>query len=83
MTKLVHVRVTLPVGDEVTTEAVQLAIRSSLEGIPPIECDQTKDDLRIHWSAVDVVRMVERGSSAADKRTLAKKTVVIGQGSLT
>jgi hypothetical protein len=72
MTKLVSVRATIPVGDDVTTEALVALVRASLETLqtPTVTETNREGDHRVHWSAVDVHRYVERvpGAQAVPRR---------------
>jgi hypothetical protein len=81
MTKLISVRLTVPTGDDVTTERLALAVRAALEGLPADKGEaEDGKDLRIHWSAVDTVRIVER--SAAPEKRMAPRKQPAGQGVL-
>jgi hypothetical protein len=79
MTKLVTVRVVVPTDDEVTTEQVQLTLRSALEplGVGRVEHGADREGLpdRIHWSAVDVLRGADRPHTSQPVRKPSKRVV--------
>lgn len=63
MTKLVSLRVVVPCDDEVPTEEVQLELRRILEPLPVSRVGEAPDK-RMHWSAVDVLRGLDRSAPA-------------------
>jgi hypothetical protein len=71
MTKLVSLRLVVPVGDELTTEALQAAIRA-LVGALPVGLAVEGDDQRIHWPALATYRFIERTAAAAVVRRKGK-----------
>jgi hypothetical protein len=79
MTKLIKVGVTVAADDDVTTEDLRLILRTHLEKLPTQALVSTTDGPapRIHWSSVDVRRLVERSVAAA--RPKPKKAAAQGE----
>jgi hypothetical protein len=71
MTKLVSVRVVIPVDDEATVEDVVSCLRRILEPMPAERVGGTEDGARLHWSAVDVMRAERQQSVVPLKRKAA------------
>jgi hypothetical protein len=68
MTKLVTVRVVIPVDDVVTVEDVVASLHRILEPLPIERVGGTEDGARLHWSAVDVMRAERQPSAVPIKR---------------
>ena len=78
--KLVAVRVVVPCDDAVTTDDVKGAVTKQLQPLPVTLLGANgEEQKRIHWSAVEVVRVVERPPTQPRRRAKAP----IEQGTLT